>query len=156
MDGNPARQAIQTTYALSDSLHDFTARVPATPGPTDKRFYRDVDTVVCAFPAVPAGSRLQTYKYVDVIGYQALLQRITQTGPAPAWSSADWDAFGQYLNVYREEDESQEGASVSPDRRRSMPTAGDSSKRTVPCRRWCPRRCTRTARSMRARTSKLS
>lgn len=106
--GNPARQAIETTYALSDALHAFAARVSA-PGPTNKRFYRDIDTVVCAFPAVAAGSHLQTYRFVDVVGYDQLLQRLTEPGPAPAWSSADWDAFGQHLNVYREEDDSPEG-----------------------------------------------
>lgn len=106
--GNPARQAIEITYALSDALHAFAARVSA-PGPTNEKFYRDIDTVVCAFPAVPDGSQLQTYRFVDVVGYDALLHRLTEPGPAPAWSSADWDAFGQHLNVYREQDDSPAG-----------------------------------------------
>jgi hypothetical protein len=46
--GNPAWQAQQETFALSDGMLAFAAD-SAAPGPSDRKFYRDIDTVVCGF-----------------------------------------------------------------------------------------------------------
>jgi hypothetical protein len=104
---NPLAQALDATYALSDAMHDFTAAIGA-PGPTAGKFYRDIDTVVCAYPSLHDGSRVQRRAHVSVLGYDELLERLQTPGPTLAWSQDDWDAFRQHLNLYREEEDSPE------------------------------------------------
>ncbi len=106
--GNPAWQAQQETFALSDEMRAFAA-ASAAPDPSGGKFYRDIDTVVCCFPALPDGSCLGELPYVSVLGYPELLERLQQPGRRVAWSAADWDAFGRRLNLYREEKDSPEG-----------------------------------------------
>ncbi|MGA9284115.1 MAG: nuclease-related domain-containing protein [Solirubrobacteraceae bacterium] len=106
--GNPAWQAQQATFALSDELHFFAAD-EAAPGPSRHKFYRDIDTVVCAFPALPDGSCAGEMPFVTVLGYADLLERVQRSGRRVAWADSDWDAFGRRLNLYRADDDSQEG-----------------------------------------------
>jgi|GEM_PF-6803347 len=106
--GNPAWQAQQATFALSDELHAFAAE-EAVPAPSHGKFFRDVDTVVCAFPALPEGSCVGEMPFVTVLGYADLLEGVQCPGRRVAWADSDWDAFGQRLNLYRADDDSQEG-----------------------------------------------
>jgi hypothetical protein len=106
--GNPVWQARRATYAVSDALQAF-ADTGSAPGPRVGRFFRDIDTVVCAFPVLPEGSLFDAHQYVTVLGYDALLDRLQRRGPRVPWSDADWDAFGQALNLYRAADDSPEG-----------------------------------------------
>jgi hypothetical protein len=106
--GNPARQAQDATYAFSDEMHAFAAD-EAAPNATRGKFFRDVDTVVCAFPALPQGSCAAESPYVTLLGYADLLERLQQPGRRVAWADADWDAFGRRLNLYRDDEDSQEG-----------------------------------------------
>jgi hypothetical protein len=106
---NPVQQAIDATYALSDELHAFAAS-RSVPGPRQgKKFYRDIDTVVCGFPALPDGSKIEGYKHVSVLGYDELMDRLQHPGPSLAWSEEDWDALCRHLNLYREAEDSPEG-----------------------------------------------
>jgi hypothetical protein len=105
---NPVRQAQTATFALSDELQAFAA-TGSVPGPRASKFYRDIDTIVCAFPVLHKGSRFDKHKYVTVLGYDALLNRLQTPGPSVAWSAEDWDAFGRHLNLYRADDDSPEG-----------------------------------------------
>jgi hypothetical protein len=106
--GNPLRQALNATHALSDELHAFADRGGA-PSSRAGKFYSDIDTIVCGFPVMPKGSHFDQHPYVSVLGYDALLNRLQRPGPRIPWSDADWDAFGQHLNLYRADDESPEG-----------------------------------------------
>jgi hypothetical protein len=106
--GNPAWQAQQATFALSDELHAFAAE-EASPGPSRHKFYRDIDTVVCAFPALPDGSCAGELPFVTALGYADLLERVQSPGRRVAWADSDWDAFGRRLNLYRADDDSHEG-----------------------------------------------
>lgn len=106
--GNPLRQSLDATYALSDELHAFSDCGHA-PRPRAGRFYRDIDTIVCGFPVLPQGSRFDQHPHVTVLGYDALLDRLQRPGPRIPWSEAEWDAFSQHLNLYRADDESPEG-----------------------------------------------
>ena len=51
--------------------------------PADGPFYRHLDTVVCLYPAIPAGSELDRFEHVDVIGYDQLVDRLAAPGPRP-------------------------------------------------------------------------
>ncbi|MDQ3722255.1 MAG: NERD domain-containing protein, partial [Actinomycetota bacterium] len=106
--GNPAWQAKQTTFAVSDELLSFAKDEPA-PGPRRDKFFRDIDTVVCAFPSLPEGSCVGELPFVTVLGYPELLERLQQPGRRIAWSDSHWDAFGRRLNLYRADDDSPEG-----------------------------------------------
>jgi hypothetical protein len=107
---NAFRQAQDATFALSDELRDFVRRadVPQVP---KGRYFAKVDTVVCVFPAVMAGSKLAKHQYVSVVGYEDLLARLAKPGPRLPWTSAHWDEFIRHLGLYRESDTSTEALS---------------------------------------------
>lgn len=106
--GNPAWQAQQATFALSDELLAF-ANNEAAPGPSRDKFFRDIDTIVCAFPALPEGSCVRELPFVTVLGYTDLLKRLQRPGRQVAWGNDEWDAFGRRLNLYRADEDSPEG-----------------------------------------------
>jgi hypothetical protein len=103
LPGNAYRQAHNATYALSDSLHEFasTADVPAAPKGT---FVKSIDTVVCVYPKIPRGSRIDRYEYVTVVGYDQLLDRLELPGPDFGWEEEHWDGFVRHLGLYMDGD----------------------------------------------------
>jgi hypothetical protein len=103
LDTNPSRQAKEITYALSDEMKTFARKVKV-PRPNGN-FYRDVDTVVCVFPEIPAGSDIDTHPHVTALGYQDLLARLATEGPRLAWANEHWLAFIRHLGLYRPEDQ---------------------------------------------------
>lgn len=105
---NPIYQARQATYAVSDALSVLAERGLA-PRSAKGKFFREIDTVVCAYPVLPPGSQIDKHSYVSVVGYRELLDRLCTPGPTVPWSSTDWDAFGQRLNLYRADEDSPEG-----------------------------------------------
>jgi hypothetical protein len=100
LERNYYRQAQSTTFAISDDMHDLarSGDVPRSEG----KFYADIHTVICVFPDVPAGSRLDSYRYVDVVGYRQLLQLLCNDGPHPAWDDEHWSAFIRHLQLFPE------------------------------------------------------
>jgi hypothetical protein len=102
---DPMWQSLQATHALSDVLHEFV-RAGRVPGPRGAKFYSEIDTVVCAFPSLPAESSIEPRRHVSLIDYQQLLDILQQPGPSPAWSTEDWDAFGRHFNLYRDKEDS--------------------------------------------------
>ena len=108
MMSNPTRQARQGVYALSDTFHDFV-RTTGAPGPTKGRFYKDIDTVVCLFPIIPAGSNIAEHHHVTHLGYEQLVDRLAEPGPKPPWSPSDWDTLVRHLSLIAEDDDT-EGA----------------------------------------------
>jgi hypothetical protein len=102
--GNPSRQAQDATFAFSDELDKF-AREHGASGPSGAKFYEDIDAVVCAWPRLGPGSCTAQSPFVRLVGYAGLLEMLLQeTGRRVAWSSREWDAFGQFLNLYRDAD----------------------------------------------------
>lgn len=104
---NPLVQALDATYALSNEMQTFRAAA-GVPGPSAGKYYRDIDTLVCAYPSLPAGSRVRSRAHVTVLGYGELLERLQKPGPTLPWSEEDWDALRRHLNLYREEEDSPE------------------------------------------------
>lgn len=103
LDRNYFRQAIETTYAVSDVMRTLARRGDV---PADGQFYRHVDTVVCLYPDIPARSNLDRFEHVSVIGYDQLADRLAAPGPRPRWDGSHWDAFARHLGLYRESRES--------------------------------------------------
>ncbi|GAA3348617.1 hypothetical protein GCM10020358_67720 [Amorphoplanes nipponensis] len=100
LERNYYRQAHSTTQAISDDMHDL-ARAGDAPRRASK-FYTDIHTVICVNPGVPAGSRLQPYRYVDVLGYEELLELLCTDGPRLGWSNEHWSAFIRHLQLMPE------------------------------------------------------
>jgi Nuclease-related domain len=103
LDRNYFCQAREATYAISDVMRALARRDDV---PDDGPFYRHVDTVVCLHPGIPAGSKLDRFEHVAVIGYDELVDRLAAPGPRPGWGDPHWDAFARHLGLYRESRES--------------------------------------------------
>lgn len=97
---NAYRQALDATYAISDHVRRLTAQgLLPDPG----RFFECIDTVVCLFPDVPAGSEIERHKHVTVCGYDALLDRLNRPGPRPpGWTACEADTLARELGLYAE------------------------------------------------------
>jgi nuclease-like protein len=110
LGSNPTRQARQGVYELSDTFHDFV-RATGAPGPARGRFYKHIDTVVCLYPAIPAGSRIDKHPHVTHLGYEELLDRLAKPGPKPPWTASDWDALVRHLALIAEDEDTEEARS---------------------------------------------
>lgn len=138
------RKAHDTTYAISDVMRQLASQgeVPAAAGP----FYGFIDTVLCLHPEIPAGSKLDRYRHVDVVGYDELLVRLTTSGPRPVWAAEHWDAFARKLGVYQEPTDSPRRESEPRGSTWSPTTAAASPPCTAPiCTSSCPLRRAPTA-----------
>ena len=104
LDVNPYAQAVSATYSVSDEMRYLADRgeVPAAA----RKFFKQIDTVVCIYPRIPHGSQLARADHVTVVGYEQLLARLVQAGGpiAPQWAVADWDTFARHLGVFRDDD----------------------------------------------------
>jgi hypothetical protein len=102
-DRNYFWQAREATLAVSDVMRTLARRGHV---PADGPFYRHVDTVICMYPGIPAGSKLDRFEHVSVIGYDQLVDRLAAPGPRPDWDDPHWDAFARHLGLYRDSRES--------------------------------------------------
>jgi hypothetical protein len=107
--GNAFRQAVRHAFKLSDALMRFARRHGAPP-PTRGKYVNDIDTVVCLYPEIQAGTNISPHRHVDVVGYAELLARVQTDGPRLLWTIDDWDAFRRAQNLYRAGDDSPESA----------------------------------------------
>jgi hypothetical protein len=83
LDGNGIHQAKECTFSLNDEMRRLAegGEVPA-----EKRFYACIDTVVCLYPTIPAGSTIERADHVTVLGYDLLVERLTDcTRSCGAW-----------------------------------------------------------------------
>ncbi|MGW4368004.1 NERD domain-containing protein [Nocardia takedensis] len=111
---NGSRQALDTTFAISDHLRKIASAaglpVPKTP------FYRHIDTVVCFQPEIPRGSRIQPLVHVSPCGYSELLDRLEQDGASPpGWSSREIGLVAQRLGLFAQEDNHEQAAASLTD-----------------------------------------
>jgi hypothetical protein len=98
LERNFYRQAHEATYALSDDMRYLARRGEAPPAL--REFFRCIQTVLCLYPDVPAGSTLMPYNHVDVVDYDQLLQLLGTDGPRPPWTDEHWAAFARQLRLY--------------------------------------------------------
>lgn len=100
-EGNPYRQAHDGGYALSDAMRAFRQEVGA-PAPRRDKFVKDLELVVCLYPAVHEQSSLEHHPWVRAVGYDELLADLPRSGRRPAWADADWDGFIRHHGLYRD------------------------------------------------------
>ncbi|WP_433530969.1 NERD domain-containing protein [Micromonospora sp. CA-263727] len=129
LERNFYRQAQQTTFAISDDMHDLANRgeVPQPGG----KFYRHIHTVICLYPDIPADTRVDHYNHVDVLGYRHLLMLLSTDGPHPAWADDHWSTFTRHLQMYPQPVDGAEGA----EQRISRTMLEDYRRRFVAARR---------------------
>jgi hypothetical protein len=101
MDRNFYVQAREATYAVSDAMREVDSDGA-------RKFFRQIDTVICLAPGIPPGSTFDAFDYVDVIGFEELVDRLTSPGRSPTWGLDEWDSFARALRVHREIDDSPE------------------------------------------------
>ena len=99
LDRNCGRQALNGTYAISDAMRDL-ARREAWAEP-EGGFKRCIDTIVGMWPAIPAGSEIEVPRFVSVLGYSDLLERLAQPGPTVPWTEDQWETFVRKHNLYQ-------------------------------------------------------
>lgn len=88
------RQALDATYGVSDRV------ATAEPGPSPRKPFKSIDTIVCIYPEVPPNSELDDFDFVTVLGYQDLLTRISKSGRPHPWTRQVWEVLARDLNVY--------------------------------------------------------
>lgn len=100
-DGNPYRQAQDCGFAVSDTMRAY-AKATGALGPRKNNFIRDLELLVCLYPAVHPRSKLDRHRWVRALGYDDLLERLQRPGPRPLWSDEDWDGFVRHCGLYRD------------------------------------------------------
>jgi hypothetical protein len=126
LDVNPYDQALSATFSVSDEMRSLADRGDVPPA-SSRKFFKHIDTVVCVYPDIPAGSQLDRADYVTLSGYEQLLTRLVDgLGPTgPAWTDTDWDCFARHLGVFRFDQDGEDpqlirGRQVLEDYRRSF------------------------------------
>ncbi len=96
---------MSATYSVSDEMRYLADRGEVPPAAA-RKFFKQIDSVVCIYPEVPHGSQLGRAEHVAVVGYEQLLARLVQPGgpTPPQWTDTDWDTFARYLGVFRPDD----------------------------------------------------
>ncbi|MEU2258396.1 nuclease-related domain-containing protein [Nocardia xishanensis] len=138
---NGSRQALDTTFAISDHLRRI-ASAAGLPG-AQTEFFRHIDTVVCFQPEIPRGSRVQPIKHVSLCCYADLLDRFGQDGASPpGWTAAEIELVAQELGLYAEQENRDEAKTNLTDLdhlasyRSSLPQIWSAT-----CTSWCRSAC---------------
>lgn len=115
---NPYRQAQAQAYGLSDAMRRFAQSHDAPPASRGgSQYFRDVKTVVCVYPEIPAGSQLDRYPFVEAVGYRQLIDSLTSRGPSVPWDRGVFESFVRWLGLYRQEDDLPEARAKAADTR---------------------------------------
>ncbi|GLY38822.1 hypothetical protein Amsp01_048460 [Amycolatopsis sp. NBRC 101858] len=96
---NPYQQARSCKFAVSDAMHWFAAREGETP--TGRKFYTQLDSVVCVFPRLAEGSDVPGDDRVRTLGYTDLVNFLRTPGNRPAWSRERWLEFVRVLGLVK-------------------------------------------------------
>jgi len=101
---NPYWQAMQCRIALSDEVRIFlqkNSHIPKLPG--NREFYRYIESVVCVYPKLPAGSDVPSDYKVNICGYEAFWDLLCHSAQSPKWNWKDWESLANFLDLKNEE-----------------------------------------------------
>ncbi len=102
--GNPYQQALACKFALSDTVNRLLEKDSTIPKlPENRKFYHEIESVVCVYPKVPEGSDIQVDFKVKVCGYEALWELLCQSVRSPKWDRRHWESLAMSLNLVKEE-----------------------------------------------------
>lgn len=113
---NPYMQAVDCKMAISDDMQavaDQDRRVPRPP--VGRRFYTQIDSVVCVFPRLEAGSQVPGDFRARTLGYEDFVRFLAAPGSHPAWQPEHWAALIRRLSLTN--------ATTGPNRRALAATA---------------------------------
>jgi hypothetical protein len=91
---NPYTQAQECKLALSDDMHALSVQDSSIPSPSQgRKFYTQIDSVVCIFPRLADGSQVPDDFKVKTLGYADFLSFLTRPGVHPQWNRHHWAVF---------------------------------------------------------------
>ncbi len=97
---NPYTQAQECKLALSDDMHTLAAQDRSIPSPPQgRKFYTQIDSVVCIFPRLADGSQVPNDFKIKTLGYADFLRFLTTPGAHPQWSRQHWSTFIRMLTL---------------------------------------------------------
>jgi hypothetical protein len=97
---NPYNQAFLCKMAISDDLQllaNQDSGIPRPPG--GKKFYTQLDGVVCIFPRLEPGSQVPSDYRVKTLGYAEFVEFLTAAGPHPDWQPEHWLSYIRLLGL---------------------------------------------------------
>ncbi len=97
---NPYNQAFLFRMAISDDLHALASRDGGIPRPRGgRKFYTQLDGVVCIFPRLETGSQVPGDYKVKTLGYAEFVEFLTTAGPHPDWTPEHWFSYIRLLSL---------------------------------------------------------
>jgi hypothetical protein len=97
---NPYTQAFACKMAISDDMQVIAAHDSTVPQPSQrKRFYTQIDSVVCIFPRLDDGSQVPNDYKVRTLGYVDCVRFLTTPGKHPGWTTDHWSALIRMLGL---------------------------------------------------------
>jgi len=100
---NPYGQAVLCKMAISDDLQfvaDQDSGIPRSP--RGRKFYTQLDSVVCIFPRLESGSQVPSDFKAQTLGYVEFLQFLTAPGAHPDWQPEHWLSYIRLLGLTNE------------------------------------------------------
>ena len=97
---NPYHQALACKMALSDDMGALAARdasIPRSPG--NRKYFTQLESVVCVFPALADGSDVPSDFKVKTLGYREFFSLLSAPGRNPGWRLEDWQALIRDLGL---------------------------------------------------------
>ena len=79
-----------------------------------KKYYSQIESVVCVFPRLMPGSRTPDDGKVHVRGYLEFLDFVTTVERTPGWTRDDWVAFAIDLSLMHQVDPEAEAIDSTP------------------------------------------
>jgi hypothetical protein len=97
---NPYTQAFDCKMAISDDMRVIAQQDSTVPQPArGAEFYRQIDSVVCIFPRLDAGSQVPDDFKVRTLGYAEFVRFLTAPGKHPGWTADHWAALIRMLQL---------------------------------------------------------
>ena len=115
LGANPYRQALECKFKISDEMRSFAQSRVGLPTLTGgKKYYSQIESVVCVFPRLMPGSRTPDDGKVHVRGYLEFLDFVTTVERTPGWTRDDWVAFAIDLSLMHQVDPEAEAIDSTP------------------------------------------
>lgn len=97
---NPYNQVVLCKMAISDDLQFVADQDSGVPRPPrGRKFYTQLDSVVCIFPRLESGSQVPSDFKARTLGYVEFLQFLVAEGVHPDWQPEHWLSYIRPLGL---------------------------------------------------------